>query len=380
MSTDSSDTDETKYVLSLDNNDLIVYITHNNDKKKFICKECINQGTKRTKRLAYALKSKGDLSIKIKQDNNINKIKLFIKHPLFDDDIYILKDESDDSSDSNESNKPIEKKNDDKIMTQINDTIEIDEKKIPLSYIYILELEETKYYIGKSSKPLSRTGEHLISTIHNDASCSGSAWTAMYSPVKVLRVIISYDEFDEDLYTLRYMRDHGIDNVRGGSFCELNLSHDNVVTLEKMLAGAGDKCYYCGASDHYVASCPQKKIKRVTQKRKQVVIKTKDIPKSRILKLMGTTKLMQNSDIKIENSLKHEKYISEHKSEHKSDHKPENKFKCKYCDKSFETSDKLKTHETIICKKSLIVQKGKHIEANVDAILAANKKYLDKKF
>jgi hypothetical protein len=369
MSTDSSDTDESKYVLSLDNNDLIVYtnISHNDEKKKFICKACIKQGTKRTKRLAYALKSKGDLSIRIKQDNtNINKIKLFIKHPLFDDDIYVLKS-NDSESDKSES----ESEESDKIL----ETNEPDDKKIPLSYIYILELEETKYYIGKSSKPLSRTGEHLISTIHNDASCSGSAWTAMYPPVKVLRVIISYDEFDEDLYTLRYMRDHGIDNVRGGSFCELNLSHDNVVTLEKMLAGAGDKCYYCGASDHYVAACPQKKIKRVTQKRKQVVIKTKDIPKSRILKLMGTTKLMQNSDIKIENLLK-----PENKSEHKTEHKTENKNKCKFCGNGFDTSEKLKTHETIICKKSSIVQKGKHIEANVDAILAANKKYLDKKF
>jgi hypothetical protein len=51
-------------------------------------------------------------------------------------------------------------------------------------------------------------------------------------------------------------------------------------------------------------------------------------------------------------------------------------YKCRFCKKSVETRDKLKTHENMFCKKSSIVQKAKLIEKNVDAILEANKKYL----
>lgn len=388
--------DDSRFVLSVDKNDLILYtkVDPDSEKKKYVCSDCIKQGTKRTKRLVYALKTKANLTIKLKiDDENEDLIKLAVKHPLYDDDTYILRDEAiesyqeenDDAEgerDQNDSASDDDKKkkdgtdDDKKIKTEdYGSDKKEDDKKKPLGYIYILELEEGKFYVGKSSKPLARTGEHMVSSIHSDASCSGSGWTAMYAPVKILRVIVSYDEFDEDLYTFRYMKQHGIDNVRGGSFCELNLSHENVTTLEKMLAGAGDKCYFCGAGDHYVAACPQKKIKRTAKKRKQAVVKPKDIPKSRILKYLGTSKLMQNSDIKIEDI---DKDTEQNETDKKDVKRIEHKFKCRFCEKPIETQEKLKVHENMMCKKSSIVQKGKKIEANVDAILEANKKYLNK--
>jgi len=363
MSSSDIDMDDSRFVLSVDKNDLILYakIDLDSERIKYVCGDCIKQGTKRTKRLVYALKNKANLTIKLKiDDKDMNKIKLSVKHPLYDDDTYILYDDSFHCSQSDDLERHVENS------THNHPSPEEDNGKKPLSYIYILKLKEDKFYVGKSSKPMSRTGEHLVSSIHSDASCSGSGWTAMYEPEKILRVIVSYDEFDEDLYTFRYMKEHGIDNVRGGSFCELNLSHENVTTLEKMLAGAGDKCYYCGASDHYVATCPQKKIKRTAIRRKQIVVKPKDIPKSRILKYLGTSKLMQNSDVKIENM----------NDDHDTTKKVANEYKCRFCGKANETKEKLKTHENMMCKKSSIVQKGKKIEADVDAILEANKKYL----
>lgn len=391
MSSSDIDMDDSRFVLSVNKNDLILYakIDEDSERRKYVCSECVKQGTKRTKRLVYALKNKANLTIKLKiDDKDMNKIKLSVKHPLYDDDMYILHDDSiqdehsmdqlDDSDDQNQNNsEPNEdlKKQNEKLTNKDSkdpDPEDQDIKKKPLCYIYILKLEEDKYYVGKSSKPLSRTGEHMVSSIHNDASCSGSGWTALYKPEKILRVIVSYDEFDEDLYTFRYMKDYGIDNVRGGSFCELNLSHENITTLEKMLAGAGDKCYFCGAGDHYVAACPQKKIKRIAKKRKQAVVKPKDIPKSRILKYLGTSKLMQNSDVKIENMEDGNDTTSTKKV---SD---DYKYKCRFCGKAIETQEKLKTHENLMCKKSSIVQKGKKVEADVDAILEANKKYLNK--
>ena len=42
-------------------------------------------------------------------------------------------------------------------------------------------------------------------------------------------------DYDEDKYTLKYMNKYGINNVRGGSFCELYLSEENQKNIKKIL-------------------------------------------------------------------------------------------------------------------------------------------------
>lgn len=342
------------YVLSVENNDLVVYKKNDNQTIRYICKNCIDAKTKRTKRLCYAIKTKLNMSLKLTHTTTPG-IEINIQHPLYDDDQYILIDESKidlvattDTNDQLNQDDP-------------NISLSNQENQIPLSYIYILELEQNKYYVGKTSKPMSRTGEHLIASIHHEIGAQGAGWTGLYRPVRVLRVVVSYDEFDEDFYTLRYMKEKGIDNVRGGSFCELNLHNDNVMTLGKMLAGAGDKCYFCGGDDHYINDCPQRKVRRIAgKKKKQPVIKQKDVQKSRILKFYGAQQLMNNSSIEIEDKNK----------------KDEGEHICKYCGKILETKQKLLYHEKLVCKQSDMVQKSKKIDADVDAILEANKKYI----
>jgi hypothetical protein len=117
--------------------------------------------------------------------------------------------------------------------------------------IYILELEQNKYYVGKSKSPDVRLQDHFNS--------SGSSWTTKYKPIKVLEVHKNCDSFDEDKYTLMCMEKYGIENVRGGSFCEINLSKTNVETINKMLIGSTDKCYNCHKSGHFANECPNKK-------------------------------------------------------------------------------------------------------------------------
>jgi hypothetical protein len=427
--------DESKYVLSVDDTDLIVYknIDRVDNKKKnatkikYVCKRCIDLTSKRTKRLLHAIKKRSGLNIKFVPTSD-EELVMKVIHPLYDPDVYTLYEESVVARYDLEVSDKV--KQDSKTDTE-------SEKK-PLFYVYVLELEQDKYYVGRSSKPLNRTGEHLVSTLFSDSKMSGSGWTGMYHPLRILDVDTAYDEFDEDRFTLKYMKEKGIDNVRGGSFCELNLSRENVVTLEKMLAGAEDRCYYCGADDHYISDCPQKNFRRVAKKsKKQMMIKPKDIPKSKIMKFYGATKLLENSQIdlnkikksNITNQRLHKNTVNEdsdsnndknnerehNKNEDDKDHNdtiknvsgdksecknPETTNKnnqtikpptpssgsktntvngpsyvCRFCDKLLPTKQKLEYHEKITCSKSFIAQRGKKVDADVDAILEKNKKF-----
>ena len=114
-------------------------------------------------------------------------------------------------------------------------------------YIYILKLKQGKYYIGKTNKPNVRIGNHF--------KMNGSVWTKRYRPVKVEKVIKTDDHFDEDKWTLKYMDMKGVNNVRGGSFCQMKLSSDVESTISRMLNGSKDRCFKCGSTEHFVKNC-----------------------------------------------------------------------------------------------------------------------------
>jgi predicted GIY-YIG superfamily endonuclease len=65
-------------------------------------------------------------------------------------------------------------------------------------FIYILELEQNKYYIGKTTKIAFRLKDHFES--------NGAAWTRKYKPIQVQSIIADCDDFDEDKYTLKKER------------------------------------------------------------------------------------------------------------------------------------------------------------------------------
>ena len=94
-------------------------------------------------------------------------------------------------------------------------------------FIYILQLEQEKYYIGKTTNPTFRLQKHFTS--------SGSVWTKKYKPISVLEIIPNCDDYDEDKYTIKFMEKYGINNVRGGSFCEIKLSENNITILNQII-------------------------------------------------------------------------------------------------------------------------------------------------
>lgn len=119
-------------------------------------------------------------------------------------------------------------------------------------FIYILLLETKKFYIGKTNNPHIRLDSHFNS--------NGSEWTKIYKPIKVYELISDCDSYDEDKYTLKYMEKMGINNVRGGSFCQVELSEEQLKLIKNMIKGATDKCFKCGDSSHFIKDCNESKI------------------------------------------------------------------------------------------------------------------------
>lgn len=116
-----------------------------------------------------------------------------------------------------------------------------------MTYIYVLECQEGKYYVGKTGNLFNRIPDHI--------SGAGAAWTKKYSPIKLIETYEINNMFDEDICTLKYMQKHGIDNVRGGIYCRIILNNYQLIEINKHLRGANSACYRCGHTGHYVNNC-----------------------------------------------------------------------------------------------------------------------------
>lgn len=159
-------------------------------------------------------------------------------------------------------------------------------------FIYVLKLNKNKYYVGKTNNPKFRLESHFNS--------NGSEWTKKYKPIECIE-LKEGDEYDEDKFTIKYMTKYGMNNVRGGSFCEMKLSESSKQILNKMIDSSEDKCYSCGEKGHFIRDCPY----------------------------------LSDDDFSLEEESSEEEY-----------------WKCEYCNKEFDTEKGCLIHENKYCKKN----------------------------
>jgi predicted GIY-YIG superfamily endonuclease len=116
-----------------------------------------------------------------------------------------------------------------------------------MEHIYILKLNAGKYYIGKTKNIEKRWDEHIAG--------NGSGWTKKYKPISLVKSVISTSHFDEDKYVKEYMAKYGMDNVRGGTYSNIDLDDNSISSLKKEIWHSKNLCTRCGRNTHFIKDC-----------------------------------------------------------------------------------------------------------------------------
>lgn len=136
--------------------------------------------------------------------------------------------------------------------------------------IYILKCQNDKYFIGKIST------KHVFKLKNFNSSLYD--FTTKYKPLTLYKFIENCDMFDIDKIVKKYMYKYGINNVRGGSYLDIELSEEQKNILQCELYTSQNRCYLCG-NNHNHKVCPEKIIIEPLNTNKYIEINKKQFRK-----------------------------------------------------------------------------------------------------
>lgn len=107
------------------------------------------------------------------------------------------------------------------------------EEELELESLYVLELENGKYFVGSTENVIACMEQHQDGTF-----CD---FTAVNKPIKVIEQRQMISRFNENALVQEYMAKYGVANVRGGSHVSNKMSASEVVYLQKDIMYATNK-------------------------------------------------------------------------------------------------------------------------------------------
>jgi predicted GIY-YIG superfamily endonuclease len=116
--------------------------------------------------------------------------------------------------------------------------------------LYVLQLEDGKYYVGKTTDVKKRFEQHQ--------SGYGSAWTKAYKPLRIIETRPLTSVHDETNVTKDLMKKYGVSNVRGGAYTAVDMTPEQEDMLRHEMRASSDACYKCGKSGHFANKCTRK--------------------------------------------------------------------------------------------------------------------------
>jgi len=127
------------------------------------------------------------------------------------------------------------------------------ENSMSMVTIYVLELEDCKYYVGQSAEPRKRIRQHFKG--------KGCEWTRRYNPVRKLLTKKKAYISEEDTIARQFMFVFGMENVRGGKYVKIDLADCEKKDIRSSFVSEYGLCFICLKTGHFGRRCPNRKSK-----------------------------------------------------------------------------------------------------------------------
>ena len=97
-----------------------------------------------------------------------------------------------------------------------------------MSLLFIIKCQQEKYYLGLSNSFVSIFFKHYEN--HNNVS-----WLNIYKPIQIVHIEHFFNLNKLNNCVIYYMFVYGIENVRGGSYSNINLSNEQYVEIHDQI-------------------------------------------------------------------------------------------------------------------------------------------------